>query len=142
MSYSSWFNKHASKHKTIVDRLIVKDYTKEQIVDYFEFDNMVKNEVDFCPLYKKNKKCHDMENLNCYLCACPNFRFNDNGIDTYNELKILSKCDINNGTKLKYRDVIHHDCSSCTVPHHKKFILKKFDTDWKKIMDKCNTNEI
>ena len=142
MSYLSWFNKYASKHKTIVDKLIEKNYTKEQIVNYFEFENMVKNEIDFCPLYKKNKKCHDMENLNCYLCGCPNFRFNDDGLGTYNEFKILSRCDINNGAKLKSKDKIHQDCSSCTVPHHKKFVLKNFDTDWKKIMYKCNTNEI
>ncbi len=140
MSYLSWFNKHASKHKTIVNKLIEKNYTKEQIVDYFKFESMVKNEIDFCPLYKKNKKCHDMENLNCYLCACPNFRFNDDGLDTYKEFKILSRCDINNGEKLKSKGKIHQDCSSCTVPHHEEFVLKNFDTDWKKIMDICSAN--
>lgn len=53
--------------------------TKQEIIEYFRFENMVKNEPDFCPLYKDNKKCHDMEDLNCYLCACPHFRFDDNG---------------------------------------------------------------
>lgn len=137
MSYNSWFNKHAIKHKTIVDKLLQKSYTKEQIIDYFEFENMVKNEVDFCPLYKKNQKCHDMENLNCYLCACPNFRFNDDGLGTYNEFKILSKCEINNGEKLMSKNVIHHDCSKCSVPHHKTYIEKKFDLNWRKIMKRA-----
>ena len=137
MGYTKWFNKHATKHKKIVDKLVVMGYTKEQIIDYFDFDNMVEKENDFCPLYKEPKKCHDMESLNCYLCACPNFRFNDEGLDTYNEMKILSKCDIDNGEKFAGKGVIHQDCSKCTVPHHKSYIEKNFDLDWKKIMSKC-----
>ncbi|WP_455757326.1 hypothetical protein [Sulfurimonas sp.] len=137
MSYSSWFNAHAKKHKEIVDKLVACGNTKDEIIDYFEFDNMVKNEIDFCPLYKDNKKCHDMKNLNCYLCACPNFRFDDDGLGTYNEFKILSKCDINNGDEFAGKGVIHQDCSSCTVPHHKSYVKKNFDYDWKVIMKKC-----
>ena len=137
MGYSSWFNKHADKHKKIVDKLVAKGFTKEQIIEYFDFDNMVKMENDFCPLYKEPKKCHDMESLNCYLCACPNFRFNDEGIGEYNDSKILSKCDINNGEKFAGKGVIHQDCSSCSVPHHKAYVEKHFDLDWKKIMSEC-----
>ena len=146
MSYESWFDEHGTKHKKIVDKLVKNNYTKEQIIDYFDFDNMVKNENEFCPLYKDNiagkvnpsgKKCHDMDSLNCYLCACPNFRFNDEGLDTYNEFKILSKCDINNGEEFTGKGVIHQDCSKCTVPHHKAYVLKNFDYDWKKIMKSC-----
>ncbi len=142
MSYISWFNNHAIKHKKIVDKLLNKNYTQEQIVKYFDFDNMVKNEVKFCPLYKKNTKCHDMESLNCYLCACPNFRFNDDGLDTYNGFKILSKCEINNGEKLKAKDAIHQNCSSCNVPHYEEFVVKNFDVKWKKIMCKCYTTKV
>ena len=134
MAYKSWFDAHALKHKKIVDKLVEKEFTQEQIIEYFEFENMVKNELDFCPLYKKNKKCHDMEELNCYLCACPNFRFNEEGLGTYNEFKILSKCDIHNGKTFAGKGVIHQDCSSCTVPHHTSYVEKHFDLDWKKIM--------
>jgi len=137
MGYSEWFEKHAAKHKKIVDKLVDKGFTQEQIIDYFDFDNMVKNENDFCPLYKEPKKCHDMEKLNCYLCACPNFRFNDEGLGSYNEFKILSKCSIDNGEKFAGKGVIHQDCSSCSVPHHKAYIEKNFDLDWKKIMSEC-----
>ncbi len=137
MGYSSWFNKHADKHKKIVDKLVAKGFTKEQIIEYFDFDNMVKMENDFCPLYKEPKKCHDMESLNCYLCACPNFHFNDEVIGEYNDSKILSKCDINNGEKFAGKGVIHQDCSSCSVPHHKAYVEKHFDLDWKKIMSEC-----
>ena len=142
MGYSDWVKNHAKKHKKIVDKLVAKKYTKEQIIDYFEYDNMVKEENDFCPLYAKNKKCHDMEYLNCYLCACPNFRFNEDGLGTYNEFKILSKCDINNGEKFANKGVIHQNCSKCTVPHHKPYVEKHFDLDWKKIMKRCNLDEI
>ncbi len=137
MSYKLWFDTHAQKHKKIVDKLVKNGLNKEQIIEYFDFDNMVKEELDFCPLYKDNKKCHDMESLNCYLCACPNFRFNDEGLGFYNEHKILSKCDIENGEEFATNGVIHHDCSSCSVPHHKAFVDKTFDLDWKKIMKRC-----
>ena len=137
MSYSEWFKQHAKKHKKIVDKLVKKGFNQEKIIEYFEFDNMVKSELNFCKLYSKNKKCHDMENLNCYLCACPNFRFNENGIDEYNGDKILSRCDINNGKKFASKDVIHQDCSSCSVPHHKSYIEKHFNLDWLEIMKKC-----
>ena len=137
MGYTSWFNEHAAKHKKIVDKLVAKNYTKEQIIDYFDFENMVINENDFCPLYKEPKKCHEMESLNCYLCACPNFRFNDEGLGSYNEFQILSKCSIDNGEKFAGKGVIHQDCSSCTVPHHRAYVEKNFDLDWKKIMSEC-----
>lgn len=140
MTYEDWYNEHAKKHKKIVDKLLEKNYTKEQIIDYFTFENMVKMENDFCPLYKENKKCHDIEHLNCYMCACPNFRFNDDGLDTYNEFVILSKCNINNGSKLSYDGKIHQDCSNCTVPHHKPFISKNFDVNWKKTMKESKVN--
>ena len=138
MSYNSWLDKHAIKHKKIVDKLAERGYTKDQIIDYFDFDNMVKKEIDFCPLYGDNKKCHDMKKLNCYLCACPNFRFNDEGLESYNEFKVLSKCDINNGEKFAGKGVIHQDCSNCTVPHHKAFVEKVFDHDWNVIIKKCD----
>ena len=139
MGYSEWFEKHATKHKKIVDKLVDKGFTQEQIIDYFDFDNMVENENDFCPLYKEPKKCHDMEKLNCYLCACPNFRFNEEGLGSYNEFKILSECSIDNGEKFAGKGVIHQDCSSCSVPHHKAYIEKNFDLNWKKIMSECQT---
>jgi len=142
MSYSTWFDKHATKHKTIVDKLVKQGFSEDEIIEYFDFDNMVKKENDFCPLYAKNKKCHDMKELNCYLCACPHFRFDDDGLDTYNGIKILSKCEINNGAKIKSGEVIHHNCSTCSVPHHKHFIKKHFDLDWKKIMSECNLNKV
>lgn len=137
MRYEEWFEQHAQKHQKIVEKLLAKGLTQEQIIDYFEYENMAKEEIDFCPLYKMGKKCHDMEKLNCYLCGCPNFRFNDNGLDTYNSMKILSHCDIHNGSTIGRGGTIHQDCSKCTVPHHKAYVSKNFDFDWKKVMKEC-----
>ena len=61
------------------------ELSDEEVIAYFKFENMVKKEPDFCPLYKDNKKCHDMKELNCYLCACPNFRFDDEGFKKVEE---------------------------------------------------------
>ena len=139
MSYGEWFEQHASKHKKIVDKLVAHGYTKEQIIDYFDFENMVKEEIDFCPLYKDNKKCHEMESLNCYLCACPNFRFDDEGIKKIDAKTQYSFCaiDSKDGKQGVYGDKIHQDCSKCTVPHHKEYVQNKFDIEWKKIMKSC-----
>ena len=134
MSYEEWFEQHASKHKKIVDKLLERVLSEDEIIEYFDFENMVKEDNDFCPLYIESRKCHDIEKLNCYLCGCPNFRFNDEGLGEYNGVKILSRCDINNGSKLAGGGAIHQECSKCTVPHHRAYVKKKFDLDWKKIM--------
>lgn len=140
MSYTTWFENHAQKHKNIVEKLVAKGYSQEQIINYFDFDNMVKEENDFCPLYKDNKKCHDMQELNCYLCACPNFRFDDDGIKKVADKTQFSFCDIDSkdGEQGVYGDKIHQNCSGCLVPHHKSYVEKNFNLDWKKIMKKCN----
>lgn len=139
MGYFSWFEQHAADHKKIVDKLVSQGKTKEEIIDYFDFDNMVKNEPGFCPLYAQNKKCHEMEKLNCYLCACPNFRFKDDGIKQIEDKMQYSFCSIDSkdGRQGVYGEKIHQDCSKCTVPHHRSYVEKHFDLDWKKIMQKC-----
>ena len=146
MSYLSWFEEQASKHKSVMTKLLAQDLERDEIIAYFDFDNMVKTEPDFCPLYKElnsegkvGKKCHDMEKLNCYLCACPNFRFDDAGIDKVDGKTRYSLCDIDSkeGKMGVYGEVIHQDCSGCSVPHHVKYIQKHYDEDWKKIMQKC-----
>lgn len=139
MSYQEWFDTHAKKHLTIISKLRKKKYNKTAIISYFDFENMCHEEEDFCPLYKENKKCHEIEHLNCYLCACPNFRFDDKGIETLQEKMQYSFCAINSkdGIQGIYGDCIHQDCSKCTIPHHKSYVEAHFDWDWKKIMSDC-----
>ena len=143
MSYLSWFEEQASKHQNVMKRLLAQQYTQEEIIAYFDFDNMIKMEPDFCPLYsEKNsdgtigRKCHDMKQLNCYLCACPNFRFRDAGFEKREGNTVYSYCSIDSkdGKQGIYGDAIHQDCSGCTVPHHVSYIKKNYDEDWKEVM--------
>ena len=128
--------KHAKKHKLIVEKLVADGLSKEEIIDYFDFENMKEKELAFCPLYAKNKKCHDMESLNCYLCACPNFRFNDEGIKKIADKTQYSYCNIDSkdGRQGVYGEKIHQDCSKCPVPHTKEYVGKHFDLEWLNIM--------
>ncbi len=144
MSYLSWFDAHAMKHKSIIAKLVACGNTKEQIIDYFVFENMVQNEPDFCPLYAKNEKCHDQTYLNCYFCACPHFRFDDAGVKTKEEKIQYSFCSIasQDGKQATYGDAIHQDCSACGIPHAKSYVAKKFDLDWKSVMCECKSHSI
>jgi len=139
MGYSEWMQKHAKKHKQIVEKLLREGYTQEAIIEYFDFENMKEKEIEFCPLYAKNKKCHDIESLNCYLCACPNFRFSDKGIKKIEDKTEFSYCAIESkdGRQGVYGEKIHQDCSKCQVPHTKEYVTKHFDLDWQKIMQDC-----
>ncbi len=92
MTYKEWFETHASKHAVIMERLTHLGNT--EVIEYFRFENMVLNEPDFCLLYAQNKKCHEIEHLNCYWCACPYFRFNDSGFSIENEQTLYSMCSI------------------------------------------------
>lgn len=143
MSYSTWFTKHQNKHRKIIDKLISTHLTKEEIVAYFDFENMVRNEPDFCYLYKENKKCHEVGQLNCYLCACPLFRFSDDGIGEKEGKTIFSKCSVESkfGEQKAFGESIHLDCSNCTVPHSPKYVLKNFDLEWSQIMKASNLED-
>jgi hypothetical protein len=130
MGYKEWFEDHKQKHKKIMEKL--SHLSDDEMIEYFQFNNMVKNEPDFCPLYKDNKQCHEIEGLeevNCYLCACPNFRVASKN----------SHCDIDckYGSYIVADDnFIHQDCTRCYVPHTISYVKKHFDRDWGKIMSK------
>ncbi len=135
MTYEEWFLKQGELHASVMKKLINK--TNDEVIEYFKFENMVNNEPDFCPLYKENKKCHDMEDLNCYLCACPNFRFDDNGFEKTSDGKTLySICSINckDGSQFIGENYIHQNCSDCVIPHKKKYIKKNFSRNWFEVM--------
>ena len=139
MSYLKWFDAHAKKHEVVLAKLYAQYKTKEEIIAYFRFENMQKNEPDFCVLYAKNQKCHDLDYLNCFLCACPHFRFNDEGLKLEEGLLIKSQCAIKSrkSSYFEFEKVAHLDCSRCSVPHTKAFVEKHFDMSWKRIMQKC-----
>ena len=134
MTYEEWFIKQGNLHANVMKKLT--DKSIDEVIEYFRFENMVKNEPDFCPLYKDNKKCHDMEDLNCYLCACPNFRFKDKGFEKVEDKILYSKCNINSrdGSQYVGENYIHQNCSGCIVPHREKYIKKNFSRNWFEVM--------
>ncbi len=134
MTYSEWFQNHGAKHQAIMKKL--QHFSEKEVIQYFRFENMVKEEPDFCPLYKENKKCHDIDILNCYLCACPNFRFDDEGLEKEEEKTLFSLCNIDskNGSRYISDDAIHQNCSGCLVPHQEAYIKKVFSRNWFEIM--------
>ncbi|MDP3119420.1 MAG: hypothetical protein Q8N01_03255 [Sulfuricurvum sp.] len=142
MSYNQWFQEHAAKHRAIMDKLT--HLSDQEIIEYFRFENMVVLEPTFCPLYADNKKCHDTPELNCYLCACPNFRFNDKGFKQEEEKTLFSTCSIESpdGDRYISETAIHQNCAGCLVPHRESYIKKVFDRDWLKIMNEvpCETS--
>ncbi len=138
MTYTQWFEMHGNKHRALTQRLQSAGLSRDEIIRYFRFDNMVKKEKEFCELYKTNSKCHDMEELNCYLCACPNFRFTQNPA-LKDGKRIHSHCSIDSkdGALFEHEDNIHQDCSGCLVPHHEAYIKKNFDLSWFETMKDC-----
>ena len=134
MSYKKWFLQHASKHKAIVDTL--SHLSDDEVIEYFEYEHMRQKHPDFCPLYAKDKKCHDMDKLNCYLCACPYFRFDDDGLYQENGKIRYSVCFIEAKGREDFikGDAIHQGCTRCTLPHQKSFVKKHFNRDWLEVM--------
>ena len=143
MTYKSWFDDFADKHKVLTKKLISKGLSKDEIIKYFRFENMVEKENDFCELYKTQTKCHDMETLNCYLCACPNFRFTSKPKKQENKI-IHSSCSINskNGAIFEHENNIHQDCSNCQVPHNENYMKEQFSNNWKETMKECPTDTL
>jgi len=141
-TYASWFQEFGDKHHLLTQKLMQEGLSQEEIIHYFRFENMVKKENDFCLLYKTNTKCHEMEVLNCYLCACPNFRFTSKP-QNINTKTVHSSCSIDSkdGALFEHENNIHQDCSGCQIPHKEVYIQKHFDTSWKKIMKACDVTE-
>ena len=142
MSYLKWFKNHSEKHKKIIDRLLKNNLTKVEIVEYFKYENLKESEPEFCPLFAKKKKCHNIEYLNCYMCGCPNFRFNDNGFRIENNKTLFSYCSIHSkdGREFISDSAIHQNCSDCTLPHSKEYIIEHFSLHWFKMMKKSYNN--
>ena len=134
MTYLEWFEAHANKHKAIMDTLT--ELSDSEVIDYFSYENMKEKHVDFCPLYAEDKKCHEMKDLNCYLCGCMHFRFSDEGIKKEGGKTYYSLCSIEakEGKAFVSDGSVHQDCSGCLIPHKKHVIEKHFSRDWREVM--------
>jgi HJR/Mrr/RecB family endonuclease len=143
MTYLEWFESHANKHQKIIKTLT--HLSDDEVIDYSIYENMQKNHTDFCPLYKENKKCHEMEELNCYFCACNHFRFSDSGLRKKGSKILYSLCNIDakEGREFESNNAIHQDCSACLIPHKRSVIKKYFSRNWQEVMAQtisCNSN--
>lgn len=122
MTYEEWSSSNEFKKEEILAKL--KGKSVDTIEKYFLFDNMVKVEPNFCGLYKDNKKCHEVEYLNCFNCACPYFKYTDDskGLLTIDDMVVMSTCSINakEGSYFISNNIAHQDCSNCTIPHSSK----------------------
>jgi Zn-finger protein len=87
----------------------------EEIMELFSFEKISKEHPEMCPCYKKGKKCHEIAELNCFFCFCPE----------YDRSKQEGGCKRSS----KYGKWFFHkklpkgkiwDCSLCTYPHEKK----------------------
>jgi len=136
MTYSSWYQAHGKKHNSIIARLT--HLSQNEIIEYFRFENMVLQEPDFCPLYADAQKCHDIEILNCYLCACPYFVFDDDGISKEGDRTTYSLCSIESKYSTQYisQTATHLDCSACLIPHNEQYIKSNFSRDWFEMMSR------
>jgi hypothetical protein len=137
MTYREWYREFGARHRKIVEGL--EGWEPEAIVEYFRYDNMRERHPDFCPLYAEGKRCHEIEDLNCYLCGCPHFRYCNEGIDRVDGKTRFSLCAIEakEGRAFETDTAIHQDCSGCPLPHLRGFILKHFDGEWSRIMKGC-----
>lgn len=130
MTFQEWRTAQEERR----DRILIKlsTFTSEEVAEYFNYDNMVAEEPDFCPLYKTNSKCHDVENLNCYLCGCPYFKSSDTTpFSVADGVKVMSICSINavQASTFIQDGVQQCDCSQCLVPHRKSVAIKALNND-------------
>jgi len=83
-----------------------------QIIKEYNYETRSTNHPAECMCYKQKIPCHDMDNLNCFLCYCPNYDTdNQEGgclIDNPNGKWTYSK-------KLPSKKI--WDCSNCEYPH-------------------------
>ena len=128
MTYLEWFCSYAPKHQQIMQKLAGK--SDDEVIAYFRWENLVEKEPDFCPLFARKEKCHDMERLNCYLCACPEFRFDDGA----EHLKSRCAIDAKDGRQITVNGEVHQDCSGCILPHTEGYIRKHFHRNWRYMM--------
>ena len=84
-----------------------------------------------------------MEELNCYLCACPYFRFDDRGLYKKEGRTYYSDCSINarEGKEFVSERAVHQDCTACLLPHKESFIRKVFTRNWFGIMRESDVSQ-
>lgn len=91
-----------------------------KIISEFKFNNKRLKNSGECPCYKENKPCHNIkrDELNCFLCYCPEYNNSEEGGCEINSMK--GKWCYNN--KLPKGKI--WDCSDCDHPHKEEIVRK------------------
>jgi dUTP pyrophosphatase len=89
----------------------------QKIIKEFNFLNRKNKHPNECPCYK-DKPCHNLPELNCFLCYCPEYKS-----------KIEGGCKINNPNgKWLFNEKLPKgkiwDCSNCDYPHREEIVEK------------------
>lgn len=95
----------------------------QELISEWDFEARKKVNTYGCICYEKNKKCHDIDELNCFFCYCPNY---DRTVK-----EGLCKIDSPDG---KYIDTSNGkilDCSDCTFPHTRENAIKLLENLFK-----------
>ncbi len=82
------------------------------LIGEYDFEKRKKTHPEECICYQQNVKCHNLENLNCFFCLCPNY-----------DMSIKEGgCKINspNGKYIPTMKGKIFDCSACNFPHEKE----------------------
>lgn len=129
MTYSDWEQEHKVKRSNLQRKLENQGLTEKQIIDYFDWSNMVVKQPEFCGLYKTKTKCHNIENLNCYNCGCPYFKYTDTPPLGTDGKKRFSSCTIRSKYSKDFETDgnIHCDCTDCTIPHTKTMAKRYYE---------------
>ena len=96
-----------------------------KLINEFDFVERKEKFPNECPCYFENKPCHEIpkENLNCFLCYCPEYK-----IDVE-----IGGCGLGNPKgkgKWFYHEALPQgkiwDCCDCSYPHDKKIAEEYF----------------
>lgn len=95
----------------------------EEVIDTYNYDNQKEINPNGCELYPINKKCHNMEELNCFFCLCPK----------YDRTVKEGRCKIDspNGKYIDNHQCKILDCSDCNFPHIRENAIKLLENFFK-----------
>jgi len=110
----------------VVRKLLNKGMSEEEILEYFLYPNISKQEPDFCILYGCGEVCHSLPKgkLNCFGCYCPYFEmvvWNDG------EKDITGRCAMGSEYMTIFSTATGDhllDCSNCWFPHEEAEVKK------------------
>ena len=93
-----------------------------KIIHKTSFAVRSKEHLNECkPCYNSGNPCHEMKNLNCFLCNCP--QYDSDYISKENNRYVMGKCKISSKFgEYTNGEVGIWDCKDCKAYHHPKAV--------------------